>query len=186
MKQILIWAAIIGIWVFFATKKSSYEVAQEKGLIIYNSNLTEENKEFIDKFKSNKTIISNDKVPTIKNGVFCIRILNNTKTEPYLALNKLFEENDYKMADDESSIKYLIVCERIIHTVGIYSNSGRALQVEIVSSILDLENNKVYEIIREKGTKPPNTVRRRKNVGAIGSELTSEEIFEILINSINI
>jgi hypothetical protein len=173
---ILIFSIIIFIsGCFNGSGDSDYFEIKRKAQQQYDLNMAINAKALINSFlKDGLTIY--DGFDKINSGFYCMWKTRNAEIAPYPGLNKIFEENGYKVTLSKDRLRYIIVSETKSHAVGKYSNGANAVRIETIISVIDLKESKAYRLVSNMGGDPPSSTRNRN--GDIGSTWSEKDIYD--------
>lgn len=151
----------------------------------FEQNISEEQKHLVHQFFIGE-IGRKEDFKKIDGGFYCLWKQRDVDIYPHLALNDKLRASDYNITCHKDSIEYIVISESISHKVGTYTNGGDATQMEVVVSVIDLNQGTAYTLTREMGSSPPSTISRRRgsNSGAIGSFFGDDEIYNYLTSQV--
>lgn len=159
-------------------KLDKIEQQNQEVLNVFKNKILDNNKirPLLDSYtKKTINIKSIKKQQEIHGNYYCILVKDHT-IEPFTELNNMFSIKEINK--NSKSFDFIIICEKVNHLVGNYTNGENAYQIEDIVSVIDIANSKIFEIDRELGGDPPREIHG--NSYACGESKTASDFYEVI------
>lgn len=184
MKNII----LISIFFFFINCRQSreeYLVELEKDKINYETSISLDHKNLVNKIFENQQFLEISDVIHKKN----ILVLHERKGEiiPYSEINNKLKEKGYSIEFNSNNVDYIICVKSIGINVGQYSDGSNAWDTKTDIIVLDTKNNNNICLIASDYKETPESVRKYRNAepGNYGSRgIEGDELVELILNKL--